>query len=103
MERAEGCVLPKVSEVLTDGLSVAPDDGADENETKKRGVLGKRKYVLDDRAGFDTQDIDGGEQHDHGDGHQVLTIQANVHIAERQRTDPPKWNMSDMPNPFLRG
>ena len=62
MERTERGVLPEMSEVLTNCLSIAPERCADQHEAEKGGSFGKGKDVLDNCASLHTENVNRGKE-----------------------------------------
>ena len=76
--------VPEVrAKIRGQGCGVASQENSDNYESQQSGDLRKGKDVLDERARLYAENVDHRERDDHEDGHQVLSTDADIHIAQR--------------------
>ena len=77
-------VAPEVrAKVCGQGGGVASDEDAHKYKSQQSRDLRKGKYILDKRTSLNAKNVDDRERDDHEDGHQVLSTDADIHIAQR--------------------
>ena len=95
VQRAQAGMEPEVgAEICAERLRRAARPDAKQDEPQQPRDFCGGEHHLHDGSGLDAEDVDHGEQHNHGDGNQVLGVQPNVHVAQHHR---PKMNRRNLP------
>ncbi len=83
--------------------ALRPKAKPNSSQSQQSGNFRRREDVLNRRARLHAKDIDDREKNHQQDRHQILRIDADIHVAEHHRADMNGRNFPDMPNPVRRG
>ncbi len=99
----ESGIAPEVcAKVGGNRRGIAAQEAAQQYQSQERGGLGKGKYVLHHRAGPHAENVEHGKENHYKDGHQVLGVQADIHVAQHHGADGDGRHVRDVPDPVRR-
>ncbi len=104
VQRAQPGVEPEVgTEICAERLRRASNPDAEQDEPQQARDFGGGKHHLHDGSGLDAEDVDRGEQHDDGDGNQVLGVQPDLHVAQHHGAEMNRRNLPEVHDPVRGG
>ena len=103
MLRAESRMAPEMSaEIYRQRLRVAAQRDAEQRESQQCRDLGRGKHILNQRPGLYSKNVNDRKKNHEQDGHQILRIDSDIHVAQNNRPQRNRRNFPQVKNPVRR-